>query len=62
MLVHKGKEGERRDLFELQIKYTQILQENGLKEEYYNKQILELKSNLQSVSLEKESLTLENKS
>jgi len=45
-MVHKGQETERKELIELQIKLSQIQQEKTIKEEYHNKQVLELKQNM----------------
>lgn len=45
LLVHRGQETERKELIEMQIKLSQITQEKTIKEEFHNKQILELKAN-----------------
>ena len=62
LMVHKGKEGERKELIELQIKLSQMTQEKPIKEEYSSKQLLELKQQMQSEMLEKERLQIEVKS
>ena len=46
LLVHKGSEMERKELIEMQIKLSQITQEKTIKEEYHNKQVLDLKQSL----------------
>ena len=46
----------------MQIKLSQITQEKTIKEEYHNKQVLELKQQLQSEILEKERLQVDLKS
>ena len=42
-MVHQGKDGERKELIELQIKLSQVQQEKSIKEELHNQQVLELK-------------------
>ena len=37
MLVHKGKDGERKEMIEMQIKVNQLEQEKQIKEEMHNK-------------------------
>ena len=62
MMIHKGSENERKELIELQIKVSQLTQENTIKDEYHSKQVLELKTSLQSEQLEKERAQMEFKS
>jgi hypothetical protein len=46
LLLHKGQDMERKELIEMQIKLSQLTQEKTIKEEYHNKQVMELKQSL----------------
>lgn len=37
LMVHKGKDGERKEMIEMQIKVNQLEQEKSIKEEMHNK-------------------------
>ena len=46
----------------MQIKLSQLTQEKSIKEEFHNKQVMDLKQSLQNEILEKERLQIEFKS
>jgi|TARA_B110001450_G_C17525441_1_gene442340 hypothetical protein len=43
LLVHRGQETERKELIEMQIKLSQLTQENAIKDQFHSKQLLDLK-------------------
>ena len=43
LIVHKGQEGERKELIEVQIKLSQLEQEKAIKDEYHSKQVMDMK-------------------
>lgn len=62
LLVHRGQETERKELIEMQIKLSQLTQENTIKDQFHSKQLLDLKQQLQEEIIEKERLQIEQKS